>query len=335
MKPGILVFHVKEQDARKSLVTLLRQWLPEQSWRDVKRLVQTRRVQINGNLCLDEGRRLTAGEVVRVLQHSQAPPPREDDVKIHFLDNHLVVVEKPAGLTTLRHSEELDWPARRKDRQPTLDELLPRVLARRRSGGPPARGKLPRVRAVHRLDRETSGLMVFARSAEAERHLIQQFRRHTIHRKYIAVIHGHIQAQRIESNLVRDRGDGRRGSTNKPQLGQRAVTHIRPVERLGDYSLIECQLETGRTHQIRIHLSEAGHFVCGDKVYRQPLFKPPLPDNSGAPRVALHAAELGFDHPVTSEPLHFHMPLPRDLKEFIERLRREAGKRGAGECVSG
>src|SRR5689334_6461510 len=129
-KPGVLVFHVTDREQRKSLATVLRQWLPDESWRQIKRLIQSRRVQINGNLCLDEGRKVAAEDVVRVLPHSQAPPPREDDVKIRFSDAHIVIVEKPAGMTTLRHSEERDWPAKRKDRQPTLDETLPRVLAR-------------------------------------------------------------------------------------------------------------------------------------------------------------------------------------------------------------
>jgi 23S rRNA pseudouridine1911/1915/1917 synthase len=120
---------------------------------------------------------------------------------------------------------------------------------------------------------------------------------------------------------VRDRGDGRRGSTKNPKLGQHAVTHVRPLEPLGKYSLVECRLETGRTHQIRIHLSELGHFVCGDKVYSQPLYRKPLEDKSRAPRLALHAAELGFVHPATGESLRFKMPLPRDLQEFIDRLR--------------
>jgi 23S rRNA pseudouridine1911/1915/1917 synthase len=165
--------------------------------------------------------------------------------------------------------------------------------------------------------------MVFARTAEAERHLVHQFRRHTIYRKYLAVAHGTVPARTIESQLVRDRGDGRRGSTTQPHVGQRAVTHIRPLENLGPYTLIECRLETGRTHQIRIHLAEAGHFVCGDKVYCQPLRQPPRADSSGAPRLALHAAELGFTHPSSGEQLHFRMRLPDDLQQFVERLRRQ------------
>ncbi len=99
------------------------------------------------------------------------------------------------------------------------------------------------------------------------------------------------------------------------------MTHVRPIERLGDYTLIECRLETGRTHQIRIHLGEAGHPLCGEKVYAQPLFRPAPPDQSGAPRLALAAVELGFVHPVTGEPMHFETPLPPDLAEFVERLR--------------
>ena len=92
-------------------------------------------------------------------------------------------------------------------------------------------------------------------------------------------------------------------------------------ERLGEYSLIECRLETGRTHQIRIHLSELGHFLCGDKVYCQPLFQKPRVDKSGAPRLALHSKEIGLVHPLTGEAIHFAMDVPEDLKSFIDRLR--------------
>ena len=188
------------------------------------------------------------------------------------------------------------------------------------------KGLPPPVRAVHRLDRETSGLMVFARTAKAEQILSQQFREHTTHRRYLAVALGRVEAQTIESRLVRDRGDKRRGSTKdaNANVGRRAVTHVRPLESLGDYTLVECRLETGRTHQIRIHLSENGHPLCGEKIYRQPLFGQPKPDHSGAPRVALHAAELGFVHPTSGETMKFESPLPDDLREFLNRLRREA-----------
>ena len=105
-------------------------------------------------------------------------------------------------------------------------------------------------------------------------------------------------------------------------MGKRAVTHVRPLEYLGGYTLVECRLETGRTHQIRIQLAEAGHPLCGEKVYNKPLFGKPIADDSGAQRQALHAAELGFPHPITGQPLHFTMPLPADFQQLLARLRR-------------
>jgi 23S rRNA pseudouridine1911/1915/1917 synthase len=316
------LFRVLPRQVDLPVASALRQWLPEQSWSQIHRLVKARRVMVSGNLCLDPARRLTLRDVVKVLPHSAPPPPTAESVRIRYVDEHVVVVEKPAGVTTTRHAEERDWPARRRQIQPTLDEMLPRILAKRQRGK--GRGRPQRVRPVHRIDRETSGLLVFARTVIAERTLGQQFRQHTTQRRYLAVAQGAVAEQTISSRLVRDRGDGRRGSTTNPHLGKLAVTHVKPLERIGDYTLVECVLETGRTHQIRIHLAENGHPLCGEKVYNQPLRKPPVPDTSGAPRLALHAAELGFQHPVTGEMLAFEMPLPDDLQEFLRRLRRAA-----------
>ena len=135
---------------------------------------------------------------------------------------------------------------------------------------------------------------------------------------------GDVAAQTVVSRLVRDRGDGRRGSTTLPGVGKEAITHVRPIERLGEYTLIECRLETGRTHQIRIHLAENGHPLCGEKVYNQPFRKKATPDASGAPRIALHAAELGFDHPISGKPMRFETPLPPELTALVARLRDAA-----------
>jgi 23S rRNA pseudouridine1911/1915/1917 synthase len=318
------IFRVLPIQVDETVAQALRQWLPGQSWSEVRGLLKARRVMLSGNLCIDPARRLKLQDVVKILPHPAAPPPREIDVRIVYLDPHVVVVEKPSGMTSLRHSEELDWPARRKQVQPTLDELLPRILGKKERSRHKRTGSPSRVRAVHRLDRETSGVMVFARTAEAERGLVQQFRRHTTQRRYVAIVHGAVEARTIESRLVRDRGDGRRGSTTVPDAGKRAVTHVRPLEKLGRYTLVECRLETGRTHQIRIHLAEAGHPLCGEKVYGKPLRGKATEDRSGAPRLALHAAELGFQHPVTGEPMRFEMPLPPDLEAFLDRLRRES-----------
>jgi 23S rRNA pseudouridine1911/1915/1917 synthase len=318
-------YHISEQLDGSRLIAALRRLRAEDSWSQLRRLVQHRHVQINGNLCTDEARPLKAGDVVKVWHEPVAAPVRADDLRVQYLDAHLIVVEKPAGVTTLRHSEERHWPARRRQFQPTLDEMIRQVLARkaksRRPSGGGRRPEPPSLRAVHRLDRDTSGLMVFARTAEAERQLVKMFSRHDLHRAYLAIVLGRVEAQTIESYLVRDRGDGLRGSTQQTGQGQRAVTHLRPLEYLDGYTLVECRLETGRTHQIRIHLAEAGHMVCGEKVYVRPLHGPVVQDRSGAQRQALHAAELGFAHPITGEQLKFKMPLPPEMARLLKRLR--------------
>lgn len=239
---------------------------------------------------------------------------------ICFLDDAIVVVDKPPGLTTMRHPEEAaEFGARGRRFLPTtLADLLPAALARRegRPGG--------RVRPVHRLDKDTSGLVVFARNPTAEGHLGKQFRLHTIERTYIALVRGVIADQRVESWLVADRGDHRRGSGPRAGVGKRAITYVRVLESIPGYSMVECRLETGRTHQVRIHLGEAGAPLCGERVYDRPIHGRPPPDKSGAPRIALHAATLGLEHPVTGKKLRWQAPLPADLAEIWKELRRYA-----------
>lgn len=317
-------FPVTEEQAGLTLAALLRQLRPELSWNQARRLVETRRVKLDGEICLDPARRLRAGVVVELLGKPAAPPRQHELLTVRHLDEHVVVVEKPSGVATVRHPAERAWTARRKALHPTLEDLLPGIIAR--TEGRRQKGQLPRLRAVHRLDKDTSGLVVFARTVAAERGLGKQFHAHTVTRRYLAVVAGHLGPQRIATRLVRDRGDGRRGSTDLPDVGKEAVTHVEVVERLPGYTLLGCRLETGRTHQIRIHLAERGHPVCGDKVYHIRPDGSVRPDTSRAPRLALHAAELGFTHPVTRDELHWTMPLPADLQAFLERLRRAGTK---------
>jgi 23S rRNA pseudouridine1911/1915/1917 synthase len=322
-------FHISADQAGQTLAALIRRWHPELSWSDARSIVEKRRVVIQGNLCLDPARRLKAGEVVKVMGQAQKKTPTQEQIKIRHLDAHIVIVEKPARMTTVRHPEEKDWPARRKQLQPTLDELLPKVIAREEKLGRGfQRGGLPKVRPVHRLDRDTSGLMVFARTVEAERHLGKQFKKHSIHRIYLAIVQGQLQApMTIASNLVRDRGDGRRGSTTLPNLGKHAITHVKPRELLPECTLVQCQLETGRTHQIRIHLAEHGFPIFGEKVYNRAPFKEPKKEEISAARIMLHAAELGFAHPVTGVNLKFSMPMPPDMNSFWQsQKKRIAGQ---------
>ncbi len=322
--------HITKDEVGQTLAALVRRWSPELSWNEARGIVERRRVSINGNLCLDPARRLTEAEVVKISAHAQKKPPDQDQLRLRHIDPFVVVVEKPAGVTSVRHPEEEDWKNKRKQIQPTLDEMLPKAIAREQrftqhGEQRSPRGSLPVVRAVHRLDRDTSGLMIFARTVEAERHLGEQFKKHTIQRVYRAIVHGRIlEPKTIDTHIASDRGDGRRGSSVAAlTTGKRAVTHVKPIEVLKLYTLIECRLETGRTHQIRIHLAEEGHTLCGEKVYNRAVYKPEIKDNSGAPRIALHAAELGFVHPVTNVNFKFSMPWPGELQKLWERLKAE------------
>jgi 23S rRNA pseudouridine1911/1915/1917 synthase len=288
----------------------------------VTKLLHERKVRVAGAPCSNPGWKLRAGQRVEVQLPSSAAAPavkkqRGPSPIIRHLDDDLIVVDKPAGLTTMRHAEEAaEFGGRaRKFLPQTLQDLLPGLIAAR-TGGKPGQ-----VRAVHRLDKETSGLVVFARTVPAERGLGAQFAQHTVVRRYLALVPGSFKAQTVRTFLVRDRGDGRRGSSAVPGVGKEAVTHFEVVEHLPGYTLLSCRLETGRTHQIRIHLAERGHPVCGEQVYNRPVNGEPAPDPSGTPRLFLHATELGFVHPITNEALHWEMPLPADLRGCLDRLR--------------
>jgi 23S rRNA pseudouridine1911/1915/1917 synthase len=157
---------------------------------------------------------------------------------------------------------------------------------------------------------------MFAKSKRGELGLAAQLRDHTCERMYICVAHGEVRTQTIESRLVVDRGDGLRGSTSHANQGKRAVTHVRAVQRLRDATVCEVRLETGKTHQIRIHLAEAGHPLVGEEVYLRD-FTAAGGRMIAAPRLMLHAAMLGFVHPVTGEPLRFERPPPDEMRAWI------------------
>jgi 23S rRNA pseudouridine1911/1915/1917 synthase len=197
----------------------------------------------------------------------------------------------------------------------TLAGMLPAAL------GTPDRA----VHAVHRIDRDTSGLVVFARTRAAADKLTEQFRKHTVDRRYVALTRGTPKSGKMSSIFVTDRGDGRRGSSRDlvPEDGKRAVTHVKVLESLGDFAAVECRLETGRTHQVRIHLGEAGTPLCGEKLYD----RRPLPDGSGAGRPMLHAARLGFNHPQTGEAMTWEAKPPQDFARLWAELRAKKPNR--------
>jgi 23S rRNA pseudouridine1911/1915/1917 synthase len=247
---------------------------------------------------------------VEVRRTAKLPVNRET---VLHLDSDVVVVRKPAGILTV--------PFERRDRDTLL--AFTRVAVRRIEA---ARGSSsPTLRAVQRLDKETSGLVVFARNVQAQRHLQEQLAAHAVVRRYLAIAHGDVENGVHESLLVPDRGDGLRGSWGlfrpargaPPSAARQATTHIRVEERLSGATLVACELETGRQHQIRVHLAESGHPLVGETVYIRDYQGPLLP----APRPMLHASVLGFIHPRTGQPLRFEDAPPEDFSGVLARLK--------------
>ena len=221
-------------------------------------------------------------------------------LKTAWQDEHLLIVDKPAGLVV--------HPARG-HREGTLSQLLSGVAA----GGDPGRAGI-----VHRLDRDTSGLMVVARSEEVHRLLQAALRKRLITREYLALVEGAPPARTgtIEAPIGRDPRVRTRMAVGGAGARE-ARTHFTLERRLGGVSLLRLSLDTGRTHQIRVHMRAIGHPVCGDPDYG-------TPGMLGLKRQFLHAARLSFEHPITGEPLDVSSPLPEDLREALERAERDA-----------
>lgn len=299
-----------------TLARVVREALSGVSWNRARELCTSGRVTVDEAVAQDPEQRLRVGAAVRV--DPTAPRLRRgvlaDSALIH-VDADVVVVNKPAGV--------LSVPFEPGDRDTLID--LTRAALRRRG----SRGYDPELGIVHRIDVDTTGLLMFSRNLAAKRVLAQQFRAHTVHRRYVALVHGQAHAGTFESLLLRDRGDGLRGSYGHfrrpkgkpPQDAQRAVTHMRVLEHLPEASLVECMLETGRQHQIRIHLSEAGHPLVGERVYVRDYAGPLL----AAPRPMLHARELGFVHPRSGQELLFQIDPPDDFFACLARLSGDDG----------
>jgi 23S rRNA pseudouridine1911/1915/1917 synthase len=326
-----------ERGAR--LAAFLRARAPDRPWSEIKRWIASGKVFVDDAVETSAGRALAPGATVRVRM--AAPRPREParEVRLVHDDAQVVVVDKPPGVMSV--------PYERRDGGTAMD--LVREVWRRRG----QRATETPLHIVHRIDKDTSGLLVFAKTRHAERALGLQFRAHTVERTYLCVAEGTVPSRRIESWLVRDRGDGLRGSSVRPGHGKRAVTTVRALQALRGATLCEVKLETGRTHQIRIHLAEAGHPIVGERVYvrdrdeRGPaaidrMWGPvrcsrfalrssdaPTPRRRArympvrgfeSPRLLLHAATLGFVHPTTAEPMRFESPVEAEMRRMIRAL---------------
>lgn len=272
------------------------------SWGKARDWIQSGKVWIDGKPATDPSLEIDADTPFELKMNTprhRVEKPVETLLRPEtvFVDSQLIVINKPSGMSTVPFE---------KNERGTLEDWASSQLDNKR------------VRVVHRLDRETSGLIVFARTREAEQKLANQFRFHTIHRRYVALAHGRVADQTIRSALVENRGDGLRGSIRPGSSRSRdeakmAVTHVRALRFFEGFTLIECELETGRTHQIRIHLSEADHPLLGEKAYHRDYKGEPI----NAPRIMLHAAELGFTHPIREEEVRWTQPPPEDFTRLV------------------
>jgi 23S rRNA pseudouridine1911/1915/1917 synthase len=292
-----------------TLARALRAHLPERGWRQLRELCASGKVTIDGAAATQDAHRLAGGE--RIAWDMARPDVRRRRVRagfrIVFEDGHLVVIEKPAGVSTV--------PFERKETGTALDLIRDAWRAQGK------RATLTPLYTVHRIDKDTSGLVCFAKTKLAERGLHRIFKEHRAERAYLAVAQGCVRPGRIESQIVANRGDGLRGSTRRGSGGQHAVTLVESVEPLAGATLCRVRLRTGRTHQIRIHLAEQGHPLVGETVYIRDLRRAggtPL----ACPRLLLHAATLGFDHPVTGKRLEFAAEPPPDFAAALAKLRR-------------
>jgi 23S rRNA pseudouridine1911/1915/1917 synthase len=266
-----------------------------------QRLIAAGRVLVDGE---PRAKRHTvaAGERVTIAPADEAPAPEVPDAPyaVAYEDEHLLVIDKPAGVVV--------HPARGH-----AAGTLAQALAGRAAGGEDPR----RAGIVHRLDRDTSGLLVVARTEPAHAALKEQLRRREITREYLALVEGcpAARAGTIDAPLGRDRRIRTRVSTDTDEP-RTAVTHFEVEQPLTGFTLLRVRLETGRTHQIRAHLLAIGHPVAGDREYgRSGLL--------GLERQFLHAERLAFRHPVTGEPVDVRSPLPGDLRAALGRLDRQ------------
>lgn len=306
-----------------TLAKHLRQIHPEWSWNECRAAIESGRVTVDGVVITDDTMRPVPDAAIIVHAKPQTKPPdrAEADIPLHvyFHDQHIIVVEKPSGIESVPFETKKDLDRKAHARRDTLIDIARHWLEQKEHT------KLPPLKVVHRLDKGTSGIIVFARTVVAERHLGQLFRKHDIKRSYIAFCPGLPKSGTISSRLVENRGDGKRGSTRNKNLGKEAITHVVRLETRkfapGDViSMIRCTLETGRTHQIRIHMCEEGHPLCGETVYTAPTGQSANHLKTfGIPRIGLHAEELGFTHPITGEAVHWKSPLPHDLADWWHR----------------
>ena len=325
---GLQVFDVGAENAGERLDRFLGQAAAARrialSRTRLKALIEASEVRIDETIARDPSTRLAAGARIAF----EAPPPEEltlagEDIQLAVVyeDEHLIVIDKPAGLVV--HPAPGNAAG-------TLVNALIRHCGKSLSGV----GGVRRPGIVHRLDKDTSGLLVIAKTDAAHWGLAELFADHgrtgSLEREYIALVWGGFDATagKVVAPIGRDPRHREKMAVMSGERGRHATTHWRLEEAFGPASLVSCRLETGRTHQIRVHMASIGHPLLGDSVYgsgfktKAALLGDPARSALGAlGRQALHASLLGFEHPVTAETLRFKSPAPEDFVRLLKALR--------------
>jgi 23S rRNA pseudouridine1911/1915/1917 synthase len=287
--------------------------VPTLSRERLKALIRSGAVEAGGTPVRDPAAKVRGEEALRVAIPEAAPAhnePQAIPLTIVFEDEHLLVVDKPAGLVVHPAAGNFDG---------TLVNALLHHCAGQLSGI----GGVARPGIVHRIDKDTSGLLVVAKTDVAHEGLAKQFAAHSIDRRYLAIVSGMPKAPSgtVDAALARSATNRKKIAIVEAGRGKRAVTHWKRLKPLGEAALVECRLETGRTHQVRVHMASIGHPLLGDPVYgRSGKTHGKLLKELQFHRQALHAAELGFTHPATKLRLSFTSPMPPDMQELMAAL---------------
>jgi 23S rRNA pseudouridine1911/1915/1917 synthase len=287
--------------------------VPTLSRERLKALIRSGAVEARGSSVRDPALKVKGDENLRVAVPEPDPAhnePQDIPLTILFEDEHLLVVDKPAGLVV--------HPA-----AGNLDGTLVNALLHHCGGSLSGIGGVARPGIVHRIDKDTSGLLVVAKTDVAHDGLAKQFAAHSIDRRYLAIVNGVPKAAggSIDAPLARSATNRKKIAIVEGNRGKRAVTHWKRLQILRDAALVECRLETGRTHQVRVHMASIGHPLLGDPVYgRSGKTHSKILKELRFHRQALHAAELGFTHPVTKSRLSFSSPMPPDMQELKRAL---------------
>ena len=283
----------------------------------IKELLSEGAVEVNGQPASSPTAKASEGAAFTITLPPTAEPeaqPQDIPLDVVFEDEHLLVVNTPAGMVV--------HPA-----AGNPDGTLVNALLHHCRGQLSGINGVARPGIVHRIDKDTSGLLVVAKTDAAHEGLAAQFADHSIHRRYLAICVGYPNPREgtIDARLGRSDRDRKKMAVlpKDSSRGKHAVTHYKTLQTLDGCALIECRLETGRTHQVRVHCQSIGHPLVGDPVYgRDSKALRPVLKRIGFARQALHAAELGFIHPVTGAEVHFTADLPADMQELIDETAR-------------